>query len=92
MDPSDWSKIKTSLQGELLRILDELERLGRDRSATAIRRVAASPEDEFGTASEWLFGIIEVVDDVLFTDDISGELRMRLQHAKSGARDALYSK
>jgi hypothetical protein len=74
-----WRKFKASVQAELSELLVELERLGLDKPAAAIRRVAVSPEDHFGSAGDWEFGIIDIGRKLSSDTDIPQNIRLRLQ-------------
>ncbi len=80
--------MKASIQEQLAKVLAELESDGRDPAAAAIRRVAISPESQFATGSEWLFGVMEAADDV---SAIAPELKTRLEEIKSRAHAAIYT-
>jgi hypothetical protein len=78
-----WRKFKASAQAELNSILAELERLHLENPASAIRRLAVSPEDHFGSAGDWESGIIDTGRELSSNANIPQELRLRLQQISS---------
>jgi hypothetical protein len=79
VDRSEWDKFKTSVQKELCEILVELERLGLEKPAAAIRRVGVSPENNFGTGNEWHYVVWETANEMSSAADVPRDLRIRLQ-------------
>jgi hypothetical protein len=74
-----WRKFKASAQAELNSILAELARLHLEELASAVRWLAVSPEDHFGSAGDWESGIIDTGRELSSNASIPHELRLRLQ-------------